>query len=198
MRGARVTKDVVFDLGNVLLRWDPRHLYRKVFADEARMERFLASACSLAWIHSIDGRRDFAAPIAARAQEFPEFAGELALFDTRWLETLDGAIEEASTVLGASNTRTFFLVTLPLLRPILIYVMITSMIGGIQMFDVPQILTNGKGTPNRMSMTLVMFLNNHLFGKNYGMGGAVSVILFLMAAVLSFFIFKINTRKERN
>lgn len=87
-------KDVVFDLGNVLLRWDPRHLYRKVIADEARMEAFLAGACSLAWIQSIDGVRDFAAPIAARAQEFPEFADELALFDTRWLETLDGAIED--------------------------------------------------------------------------------------------------------
>jgi len=101
MRGARVAKDVVFDLGNVLLRWDPRHLYRKVFADEARMELFLASACSLAWIHSIDGQRDFADPIARRAQEFSEFAGELALFDTRWLETLDGAIEENLAIMRA-------------------------------------------------------------------------------------------------
>ena len=100
MRDQRV-KDVVFDLGNVLLRWDPRHLYRKVFADEARMEYFLSTACSLAWIHSIDGCRDFAAPIAARAQEFPEFADELALFDTRWLETLDGAIAENLTIFHA-------------------------------------------------------------------------------------------------
>ena len=95
MRVAQVAKkDVVFDLGNVLLRWDPRHLYRKVFVDEARMERFLSEACSLAWIQSIDGVHDFAAPIAIRAKEFPEFADELALFDTRWLETLDGAIED--------------------------------------------------------------------------------------------------------
>lgn len=111
---------------------------------------------------------------------------------------IDPGLYEAAEIDGASHSTQFFRITLPLLRPILIYVMITSMIGGIQMFDVPQILTNGKGTPNRMSMTLVMFLNNHLFSKNYGMGGAVSVILFLMAAVLSFFIFKINTRKERN
>lgn len=94
-------RDLVFDLGNVLLRWDPRHLYRKVFSDEARMEQFLSGACSLAWIHSIDGYDDFAAPIAARAQEFPEFAAELALFDTRWLETLDGAIEENLAIMRA-------------------------------------------------------------------------------------------------
>ena len=94
-------KDVVFDLGNVLLRWDPRHLYRKVFADEARMEEFLAGACSPGWVQSIDGCHDFAEPIAARAKEFPEFAEELALFDTRWLETLDGAIAENLSIMRA-------------------------------------------------------------------------------------------------
>ena len=62
-----------------------------------------------------------------------------------------------------------------LIRPILVYVMITSMIGGLQMFDVPQILTNGKGGPDRTSTTMIMYLNNHLFSKNYGMAGAVSV-----------------------
>ncbi|MFV0280722.1 MAG: HAD family hydrolase [Rhodoblastus sp.] len=97
--------DLVFDLGNVLLRWDPRNLYSKVFADEARMERFLAGACSLAWILSIDGCDDFAEPIARRAKEFPEFADELALFDKRWLETLDGAIEENLAVMRALKAR---------------------------------------------------------------------------------------------
>ena len=92
-------RDVVFDIGNVLLRWDPRFLYRRVFADEASMERFLATACTLDWIQSIDGCADFAAPIAERIAAFPEFAGELALFDTRWLETLDGAIEPNLRVL---------------------------------------------------------------------------------------------------
>ena len=109
---------------------------------------------------------------------------------------VDTSLYEAADVDGASSTRQFFQITLPLIRPILIYVLVTSMIGGIQMFDVPQILTNGKGTPDRASMSLVMFLNNHLFNKNYGMGGAVSVLLFLMAAVLSIFIFRMNTKKE--
>ena len=47
--------------------------------------------------------------------------------------------------------------------------MITSMIGGLQMFDVPQILTNGKGGPDRTSTTMIMYLNNRLFSKNYGL-----------------------------
>ena len=88
---------------------------------------------------------------------------------------IDPGLYEASEIDGASSRKQFFRITLPLIRPILVYVVVTSMIGGIQMFDVPQILTNGKGTPDRASMTLVMFLNNHLFSKNYGMGGAISV-----------------------
>ena len=52
------------------------------------------------------------------------------------------------------------------------------------MFDVPQILTNGTGNPNRSVTTIIMFLNNHLYSKNYGMAGAISVILFLICAVL--------------
>lgn len=97
--------DVVFDLGNVLLRWDPRYLYRKVFQDEARMELFLSTACSLDWIHSIDHCDDFAGPIAERAAEFPEFAEQLRLFDSRWLETLAGPIEENLAVLRALRAK---------------------------------------------------------------------------------------------
>lgn len=97
--------DVVFDIGNVLLRWDPRHLYRKVFADPERMELFLSAACALDWIHSIDGCADFAEPIANRALEFPEFAEELALFDSRWLETLDGPIDENLAIMRALRAK---------------------------------------------------------------------------------------------
>ena len=58
------------------------------------------------------------------------------------------------------------------------------------MFDVPQILTNGNGNPDRTSRTVIMFLNKHLYSKNYGMAGALSVILFIVTAVLSVFVFK--------
>lgn len=70
---------------------------------------------------------------------------------------IDTSLFEASEVDGATSTQVFFKITLPLLRPILIYVMITSLIGGLQLFDVPQILTNGTGDPMRTTMTLIMF-----------------------------------------
>ena len=96
---------------------------------------------------------------------------------------------EAAEVDGASPTTIFFRITLPLLKPIFIYVIITSLIGGLQMFDVPQILTNGSGDPMRSSMTLIMYLNKHLYSKNYGMAGALSVLLLILTGILSLIVF---------
>ena len=106
------------------------------------------------------------------------------------IQGIDQNMFEAAEIDGASSLQVFFRVTLPLLAPILVYTIITAMIGGLQMFDVPQILTNAKGTPDRTSMTMVMYLNNFLqTSKNYGMAGAVSMVLFIVSAVLSLFVY---------
>ena len=110
---------------------------------------------------------------------------------------IDTSLYEAAEVDGATATQIFWRITLPILRPILVFVMITSLIGGLQMFDVPQILTNGEGTPVRTTMTLIMFLNKHLYSKNYGMGGALSVILFIITGILSLIVFKFNQSTDK-
>ena len=104
---------------------------------------------------------------------------------------------EAAEVDGATSSQVFWQITLPLLRPILVYVVITSLIGGLQLFDVPQILTNGTGDPMRSTMTLIMFLNKHLYSKNYGMAGALSVVLFIITGILSLVVFKITGNDKR-
>ena len=114
------------------------------------------------------------------------------------IQGIDQNMFEAAEIDGASSLQVFFRVTLPLLMPILVYTVITAMIGGLQMFDVPQILTNGKGTPDRASMTLVMYLNNYLqTSKNYGMAGAVSVVLFIVSSLLSLFVYNSLSRQYR-
>ena len=105
-------------------------------------------------------------------------------------------IFEASELDGCNSFQRFFSITLPLIRPILAYTLITSIIGGLQMFDVPQILTNGQGTPDRTSMTLIMFLNSHLKSKNYGMAGALSVYLFIVSGILCFFVYRMTTNDD--
>lgn len=109
---------------------------------------------------------------------------------------IDPALFEAAQVDGATSSQIFYKITLPLLKPILIYVMITSLIGGLQMFDVPQILTNGTGDPMRTTMTLIMYLNKHLYSKNFGLGGALSVFMFVITAILSFMVFKFTTTEQ--
>ena len=110
---------------------------------------------------------------------------------------IDTSLFEAAEVDGATSTQVFFKITLPLLRPILVYVMITSLIGGLQLFDVPQILTNGTGDPMRSTMTLIMYLNKHLYSKNYGMAGALSVVLFIITGILSLIVFKVTGNDKR-
>ncbi|MDD5935227.1 MAG: sugar ABC transporter permease [Clostridiales bacterium] len=109
---------------------------------------------------------------------------------------IDQGLFEAAYVDGAKSWHVFRRITLPLLKPILSYTLITSLIGGIQMFDVPQIISNGMGTPNKTTQTIVMLLNQKLTpSMNYGSGGAISVILFIITAILSMMVY--NTMKDK-
>ncbi len=104
---------------------------------------------------------------------------------------IDQSLFESANIDGANSWKVFFRITLPLLRPILVYSVITAMIGGIQMFDVPQVLTKGLGMPDRTSFTVMMYLNNYLSGsKNYGMSGAISVILFIVTGILGAIVYR--------
>ena len=109
---------------------------------------------------------------------------------------IDPSLYESAQIDGANPSQTFWRITIPLIRPILLYVLITSLIGGLQMYDVPQIVSNGGEAVNRTSMTVVVYLNKHLYSKNYGMAGALSVILFVVAALLSLLIFYLTTEKD--
>ncbi len=106
---------------------------------------------------------------------------------------INPSIFEAAELDGCTHLQKFFKITLPQIKPLLTYTLITSLIGGLQMFDVPQILTGGKGAPDRTTMTLIMYLNKHLQAKNYGIAGALSVFLFIISAILCWFVFKMNT-----
>ena len=106
---------------------------------------------------------------------------------------IDQSLFEAASIDGATSWQVFYKVTVPLLMPIMVYVAITSLIGGLQMFDVPQILTNA-GRPNNTCTTLIIWLNNFIGGsKNYGVAGAISVIVFIITGILSFIVYKTLT-----
>ena len=101
-------RSVVFDLGGVLIDWDPRHLYRRIFrGDEAAMERFLAEVGIFEWNEEQDGGRSFAEGVALLQARHPEHRERIAAFQLRWEEmlagTIPGAIEILRDVKAAGN-----------------------------------------------------------------------------------------------
>ena len=91
---------VVFDLGGVLMDWDPRHLYRKLFrGDEAAMERFLATVCTREWIRQQDEGLPVADAVAQLSARYPDQSRLIAAYDLRWAEMLAGPIGESVSVL---------------------------------------------------------------------------------------------------
>ena len=105
---------------------------------------------------------------------------------------------EAAMVDGATSSQMFWRITMPLLRPILIYIFVTSLVGGMQMFDIPFLLTDGRGGPTRAILTnnILMYMK---FGSSKGHIGAaasVGILIFLMTSICALGIFYFM--RERN
>lgn len=107
---------------------------------------------------------------------------------------IDPSIYEAAAIDGSSGPNTFFRITLPILKPIFIYVVITSLIGGLQMFDVPYMLRAKRSEVNESLRTVAVFVYEKFQLKaNYGLSAAASVLLFIITVVLGMLINKFNT-----
>ncbi len=106
MTGFSNLMNIVFDLGMVLIQWDPRNVYRKVFADEAKMEWFLANVCHHEWNLAQDGGRSFDDGVAEATARFPEYAAEIAMYRDRWMEMVPGAIEGSVRNFGRAARQT--------------------------------------------------------------------------------------------
>jgi 2-haloacid dehalogenase len=91
--------NIVFDLGMVLIEWDPRHLYCKVFDDRETMEWFLANVCNSNWNLEQDRGRSFDDGVIEATARHPEFAREIAMYRDRWMEMVPGAIEDSVAIL---------------------------------------------------------------------------------------------------
>ena len=194
LKGQRFFKTVIY-LPNLIMASAFAMLFFTLFADGGPINAMLMQSGILEQAYSFFSHAWSARTLVATLN-FLMWFGNTTILLMAGMMGIDSSLYEAAEVDGATSSQIFRKITLPLLRPILIYVMITSLIGGMQMFDVPQILTNGTGDPMRSTMTLIMFLNKHLFSKNYGMGGALSVFLFIITGVLSLIVFRFNKIKD--
>ena len=183
LKGQTFFKTVIY-MPNLIMASAFAMLFFALFSDNGPVNSVLLSMGILdepfSFMNSVWGNRGLVG-----LMNFLMWFGNTTIILMAAMMGISPSMFEAAQIDGATPNQTFWKITLPLIRPILVYTLVTSLIGGLQMFDVPQILTNGKGDPVRSSMTVVMYLNNFIgTSKNYGRAGAVSAIMFVICAVL--------------
>lgn len=196
IKGARFFKTVIY-LPNLIMASAFSMLFFALFADTGPVNAMLKGAGILKESYQFLSHVWSARGLVA-FMNFLMWFGNTTILLMAGMMGIDPSLFEAAEVDGATSTQVFWQITMPLLRPIMVYVLVTSLIGGLQMFDVPQILTNGSGQPTQTTMTLIMYLNKHLFSKNYGMGGALSVVMFIITGILSLIVFKAFAQKKED
>jgi len=90
---------VIFDLGGVLVDWNPRYLYRSLLGSDAEVEAFLTTVCTQAWNEKQDAGRPWAEAVAELSARFPQHAGLIAAYDERWGEMVSGAVTGSANIL---------------------------------------------------------------------------------------------------
>ena len=106
---------------------------------------------------------------------------------------------EAAAIDGAGRWKRFTKITLPLLKPIMLYVTITSLIGGLQLFDLPFLMFTVNGDPYGSTQTAIMYLYKFGFAtrpKQVGYASAIAYVLFLLILIISIIQFKVMNKKE--
>lgn len=117
---------------------------------------------------------------------------------------INPSLFEAAAIDGASSGQVLRKVTLPLLRPMVVYTLITSMIGGLQMFDIPYLYHTGAGKINANLRTVAVFVYEQfragakVHQPDYGIAGAASVILFIITAALGVLVFRMNRDEDEH
>src|SRR5690349_13035894 len=92
-------KNIVFDLGGVLIDWNPRYLYSKIFTDENELEYFLGNVCNLDWNEQQDAGRPFAVAVKELTEKFPKYKTQIAAYVSRWDEMFSGPIQDNVEIL---------------------------------------------------------------------------------------------------
>ena len=126
-----------------------------------------------------------------------QWFGYTTLIVMAGMKAIPDELYEAARIDGARSVQMYFRITLPLLKNTLTYVIVTAIIGGMQIFDVPAVLTDGLGAPNRAILTMVMYLYNTSFRfSNYGYGAAVAYGIFGIVLVFSIIAFRQLQRRQ--
>ncbi|MGM0386120.1 MAG: carbohydrate ABC transporter permease, partial [Actinomycetota bacterium] len=170
-------------------------IFSRLFADQSGMINEILGSFG---VEPIRWHADvLASHIAIASMVNFRWTGYNTLIILAAMQAIPRDVYEAAIIDGASRLRTFFSVTIPMLRPTVIFVIITSTIGGLQIFDEPRLFDQlGQGGADRQWMTLTMFLYETGWGpqKSFGRASAVAWLLFLIIVVFGAINFWLTQR----
>lgn len=124
------------------------------------------------------------------------WTGYNMIFYLAAMQNIPGEVYEAATVDGASKVRQFFSITIPLMKPIIIFTSITSTIGTLQLFDEPMVLT--KGGPGDATITLSQLVYKNLFEYSPNQGYASTIAIFIVVAAVLLALLQFKVSKEES
>ncbi|AYG00138.1 MAG: sugar ABC transporter permease [Streptococcaceae bacterium] len=131
--------------------------------------------------------------------QFWMWYGQTSIVFVAAISSIDESLFEAARIDGASDGQIYRRITMPLMRPIIMYTFVTSFVGGLQVFDIPYLLTQGSGGPLNSVYTLAIFIYNQAFQyRNYGIASAASIILLVIAAIVSIIMFRFFRERTTN
>src|SRR5690554_32751 len=181
---------VVFYLPNILTAATIAVLYAAIFNTRGAMNQILMSMGIIK-----ENINFFISPTKTRIIvafiQFWMWYGNTLIIMVAGMLGINPQLYEAAMVDGATNRQMFFKITLPLLMPITLYVLVTSLVGGLKMFDIPFLLTGtggtGNGSPDSSILTVTMFIRNRAFGTqgDVSLASAASVILLFVNSILT-------------
>lgn len=188
-------KTVIY-LPNVIMASAIAYLFYTLFNTDGAMYTIIYNITGNeeTWLNTVWGTRAIIAFI-----NFLLWYGNTTILLMAAVMGVDTSLYESAQIDGANPTQTFWKITIPLIKPLLTYVLVTSLIGGLQMYDVPALLTNDQGSPIisgiSSSKTLVMEIQQRK-DSDVGLASAVCIVIFIVSAILGFAINFIGSERD--
>jgi ABC-type sugar transport system permease subunit len=180
----------VFYLPNLLTAASIAILYRSLFGYPlGPVNQFLMSVCGMKeafnFYRSVAASRTIVSFI-----QWWMWCGQTLILLMAGITSISPSLYESATIDGANDWQCTWKITIPLLRPMMFYILITSMVGGMQMFEIPFLLTGMHGEPDYKIRTTAVYMYNMAFqGRNdYSYAAAISIGMFLITVILAYLI----------
>ncbi|WP_274648872.1 carbohydrate ABC transporter permease [Paenibacillus humicola] len=159
-------------------------IFSTVFANKYGLLNYMLTAVGLNSVQWLNF--PFGIQTAIASMVVWRWTGYNAIIYLAGLQSIPSQLYEAAKIDGASTAQSFFRITIPLLRPVILFTVITSTIGGMQLFTEPQVLVGNDGGVGNNGMTIVLYLYREAFVNNYfGYASAVGWGMFVIIVLFS-------------